>query len=287
MVFAIVFLIGVFQIRADGGHGSGHEPNSWAPERPHRSSTSRLVPEPPPEDALTATDLSPENLPHPASATASPLTERKFSLWERVLLVAFEHIVFSTLVLVVLVVVAVRFLRSPGKPSKRFSLAPSSASEMKPIGRLAVIASLLPGNTDTTILPPPIEMPADDGPSVQVQGPISLSAQPDGANEVRFLTPGFSRSPKECRDIYLDGLRSLVSGLLKIEIFRIKCERDETAPKETRWRIWIDAPGYQEAVVRASGKEEGQAWKALLRAHKALGGIWTSHAVERNGGPTK
>jgi hypothetical protein len=52
-------------------------------------------------------------------------------------------------------------------------------------------------------------------------------------------------------------------------------------PATGLWRAWLDAPTYEHAAVRAEWSSEAGAWRLLLRAVRAFGGVWTTRACAR------
>ena len=88
------------------------------------------------------------------------------------------------------------------------------------------------------------------------------------------------RTIDECKAIYIEGVESLVQQI--VWPAKLRCLRVEDAPIEIQWRAWLGDNWDREPIMRATGKEKGQALKSLLRKYKENGGSWISHAIERS-----
>ena len=88
------------------------------------------------------------------------------------------------------------------------------------------------------------------------------------------------RTLDECKAIYIEGIEALVQQM--VWPAKLRCLRIEDAPVEIQWRAWVGDSWDREPLLRATGKEKGQALKSLLRKYKENGGPWISHAIERS-----
>lgn len=89
------------------------------------------------------------------------------------------------------------------------------------------------------------------------------------------------RTPEECHKLYVEGLERFVKRQVWPEVPRWIVVPD--APVETRWRAWIGGErDYDRAVVRASGRTQGEAMKRLLRSYNTHGGAWVAHALSES-----